>query len=245
MSSPSVVWVVVPFAREANLPLVVANFERQVFTDMKLVIVENGPAVGACARAGIKPDILLTSDAHQSDAKNTALAEIRRRGGGFWTTFDDDDWYGRYHVQEIANHAHRANVVGRGEHFVRLSDGLYLFRREYANRYANSVAGPTISAWTEDTIEFRRFTPGDTPDWCERMRAAGASFWNCDYRHFVYSRHSGKHAWSASDVEVRCAYGDALFFGDVPNDVSEHAANPIRSVPRPTSEEVYNFLDVS
>ena len=154
LRNPKDIWVVVPFYRECNLKTVIENFKRQTFINKRLIIVENGIAIGSCERAGFKPDLLLTSETHQAIAKNTALDEIKRRGGGYWTTFDDDDWYGKHHVQEIVDNAHRAIACGRGEHFVRLSNGLHLFREQCGNRYSDYIAGPTISCWEEDAVTF-------------------------------------------------------------------------------------------
>ena len=107
------IYAIVPFSRPDMLENVKNNFVRQKFLDKKLIIVENGPAIGACKKYNFQPDILLTSDAHQSHAKNTAINELNKRGGGFWTTLDDDDWYGKsLHFSEMINvYAGNGNFV--------------------------------------------------------------------------------------------------------------------------------------
>src|ERR1700731_3615442 len=84
------VWVVVPFSRPENLSRVLENFARQKFPFKKLMLVLNGRALKHWKECHVEVRWaeLLTSDAHQSSAKNTALHEVRRRGGGFTVVMD-------------------------------------------------------------------------------------------------------------------------------------------------------------
>jgi hypothetical protein len=198
---------------------VLENFGRQTFLNKKLVIVENGPAVGACKEANISPDILLTSDAHQSCAKNTGLHEVRKRGGGYCTTYDDDDYYGPRYLEELMEHAGEEDVVGKTSFFMRMSNGnlrLYLDHRENS-AVDDVVLGPTISYWAEDAVEFK-----NTGDWGEDGRFVtdmlnrGAGVYTTSRWNFVAQRRSDvqSHSWTATDDQInQCmARGELAFF---------------------------------
>ncbi len=65
--------VIVPLSRPLMIDNVRDNFERQRYQNKRLVIVQNGPGLCACQRAGFQPDVLIDiSKAHQSTAKNSA-----------------------------------------------------------------------------------------------------------------------------------------------------------------------------
>jgi hypothetical protein len=227
-------WVVVPFARPEMLGNVIRNFQRQTAL-ARLCLVENGPAVGACERAGLVPDLLLTSEAHQATAKNTALEEIRKRGGGLVALWDDDDRYGCGFLEELLEHRRRANVVGKRRHLIRMSRGLYLFDEHNANAPSTWLHGPTCLVRAEECVDFPRVTPNDDGEWCRDMARAGATFYATSVWNYVYERTGTQHVWKASDVVVRHHMGDGLLWD----------GRTWQPAPKPTDREIFSFLAAS
>lgn len=201
--------VVVPFSRPDCLRRTLDNFARQRHPDKRLVLVENGAAVGACARAGVTGVVVLESAPHLSHAKNAGIDWVREHGGGFWTTFDDDDHYGAGYLDLFAQHARRGGVVGAPRHYVQLADGLHLFNRERgAGAFSgDSFHGATLGAWAEESVAFPVVSLGEEAGFCMAMRAAGAKLWSVGPGEYIYRRHGTRHVWRATDVQVRRATG--------------------------------------
>jgi hypothetical protein len=202
------IYAIVPFSRPDMLENVKNNFTRQAFCDKKLVLVENGPGIGTCKKYNFTPDILLTSDAHQSHAKNTAINELNKRGGGFWTTFDDDDWYGKKYISELHENRNKAAIIGKYEIFVQMSDGeLNLFLGAFENAFTEYVHGPTISAMAENSIEFSSANEwGEDGQWVYDMRQLGAHLYSTSRWNFVVQRTPHPHTWEATDDQIRQIY---------------------------------------
>jgi hypothetical protein len=226
------IWVVVPFSRPNMLGNVLGNACRQT-VPFKLVLVENGPAVGTCKRHGIAPALLLTSEPHQAIAKNTALAEIRKRGGGLVALWDDDDYYGAGFLAELVANRRRATVVGKRIHWVELADGLYLFDHESANQPSTLLHGPTVMAQASEIVDFPVVSPSDDRQWCKAMRQAGATMWATSVGEYVYRRTGSNHVWNASDLLVRFQLGDSYRFD----------ADGATFVPGLTDEQIFEALD--
>jgi hypothetical protein len=226
------IWVVVPFSRPDMLGNVLSNACRQT-VPFKLVLVENGPAVGTCKRHGVAPELLLTSEAHQAVAKNTALAEIRKRGGGLVALWDDDDYYGSGFLAELAASKRRATVVGKRIHLVEFADGLYLFDRERADQASTWLHGPTVMAEAADMLDFPLLRVSEDAKWCQAMRAAGATLWATSTGEYVYRRTGARHAWQATDLLARLQLGDGYRID----------ADGATFVPGLTDEQVFEALD--
>lgn len=202
------VWVIVPFSRPENLHHVLANFRRQKFPFKKLCLVENGRALAAAAeprqRERSDAHLLLTSDPHQSAAKNTALHEIRKRGGGFTVVMDDDDWYGPQFLTEAVGYAKTYDVVGKSRHFVSVDGGLWLCNRERAHRQITSLNGGTIGCWAEAAPEYPSVGHGEDVFFCHESERRGMSCFGTDIYHYLYRRASScDHAWRYSAEELR------------------------------------------
>jgi len=201
------VWVIVPFSRPENLPRVLANFARQKFPFKKLVLVANGSAKrlsdGAAPLASWDK-LLLTSDAHQSDAKNIALHEIRKRGGGFTVVMDDDDWYGPQFLTEVVGYARTFDVIGKARHFVSVDGGLWLCSREQRGHKQSWLTGGTIACWAENSPDYPRVSYGEDAEFCTRAERHGMRIFGTDVYHYLYRRESASsHAWNISSEDLR------------------------------------------
>jgi len=208
------VWVIVPFSRPENLHHVLANFRRQKFPFKKLCLVENGRALAAAAEPRQKErfdaHLLLTSDPHQSSAKNTALHEIRQRGGGFTVVMDDDDWYGPQFLTEAAGYARTYDVVGKSRHFVSMDGQLWLCSRERAHRPIASLNGGTIGCWAETAPEYQVTAHGEDIMFCREAERRGMKCFGTDIYHYLYRRESNRdHAWRISAEDLRSYESDS------------------------------------
>ncbi len=196
------VWVIVPFSRPGNAWRVLANFSRQNYPSKKLVLVANGPARNHPMLGGVS--LSLTSDAHQSDAKNTALAEIRKRGGGFTVVMDDDDYYGPNFLTEAAGYAKSYDVIGKARHFMSVDGSLWLCSREQRSRKTSWLTGGTIACWAENAPEYPRVGHGEDAEFCTRAERQGMSIFGTDVYHYLYRRNSfSNHAWHISSEDLR------------------------------------------
>ena len=200
------VWVIVPLSRPENVQNVYENFVRQRFPFKKMVAVANGRAerdsrVQLLERAGA---VVLTCDAHQSSAKNTALAEIRKRGGGFTAVMDDDDWYGPQYLAEVCSYARSYEVIGKSRHFMSVDGALWLCSRERANRETGWLTGGTIACWAEDAAEYTHVRWGEDAAFCHVMKKKGARIRGTDLYHYLYRRESNTdHAWDVDVAKLR------------------------------------------
>jgi hypothetical protein len=182
---------------------VLDNFKRQDFSNKKLVIIENGNAVGTCKKHGVEPDLLLTSGNHQATAKNAGIEAIRERGGGFWATYDDDDYYGPHYLSEMVGYSDKAEIIGKGDFFVRMAGGtLRFFGGIACEEYTRFVHGPTICSWTELPCEFPN--TGDIGEDCalvKNMVEEGGRIWAASKHHFIFHRYpsADHHTWKISD----------------------------------------------
>ncbi len=208
--SPQVtcLWVIVPFRRRAHLPRVLENFSRQRFSEKRLLLIENGAAIGAAKALGTcVPTMVLESREHQSIAKNEALAYIRKQGGGFFTTMDDDDWYGPGYLDELAGYARSYEAIGKLWHFVSLGEGigdplpqLLLCNRRYADQETQWLTGGTISAWAEDAVDFPIVSDAEDIAWSAAMVRRGARIRALSIYHYLYRRSyaGATHTWKGS-----------------------------------------------
>lgn len=181
-------WVLVPFSRPDFLGNVQENFNRQAQEDSKLCLVENGDAVGYCKQVGFTPDLLLSSDAHPSKARNVGLAALRDLDAHF-CCMDDDDWYGPHYQQEHIAFAERGRITGKMTHWVRFEGvGLWLFNRERAGRTVAWVHGATLGGFALDVGDFPVVALGEELALCHAHTAAGGTVQNTSVGHFVYMR---------------------------------------------------------
>lgn len=191
------IWVVVPHSRPEHLRRAIENFERQRFPGKRLLIAANGAASDDqhWINAGCPRDWIQTRE-HQSIAKNEAIAFIKKQGGGFFATMDDDDWYGPGYLDELAGYAKSYDALGKRRHFVSLGDDLtdcapelLLCNRRYADSEdAAWLTGGTISGWAETAVDYPMMKEAEDLSWCDRMHAKGARIRGLSIYHYLYRR---------------------------------------------------------
>lgn len=202
------VWVLVPLSRPENVARVIENFSRQVFANKSLVVVLNGRARDLQPeQAGLSWATVLTSDAHQSIAKNTALEEVRRRGGGFTVVMDDDDWYGPHFLTESCGYARKYDITGKMRHFISVNDReLWLCRREQRLRTNTWLNGGTIACWAETAPQYPILPHGEDSDFVVGAQMGGMKIFSTDIYHYLYRREDQglqAHVWPISGHNLR------------------------------------------
>ena len=194
------IYSVVPFSRPEFFDNMVSCFMHQDCMDRKLIVVENGDAIGTCKKRGFVPNALLTSDKHQSAAKNEGIEWIRKHGGGLWTTWDDDDYYGPKYLSEIVENADKAEVIGKSDIYVRTIAGtLRSFENLGSDSLVSGVHGSTISARAEDCPLFKDTgTFGEDWQFILDYKNMGARCWATSKNNYFLRRHTN-NTWPIGD----------------------------------------------
>jgi glycosyltransferase involved in cell wall biosynthesis len=209
--------VIVPFSRPSQVGHVVACFARQRYQDKRLVVVENGAAVGQWT---LPADAVLTASSGPAEARNVGLDYVRQHGGGGFAMFDDDDYYGPGYLEEVAQALCKgADVVGKAALFVRVQAGLRAVLGGPEHMWCRSLfPGCTLAGWADTACEFPDRRVGEDSAWLLAMIAQGAQMWAGSRFGFCYDRSGVDHALQVEDdVLLRCwARGNAKAydFGD-------------------------------
>jgi hypothetical protein len=195
------IYAIVPFSRPKFLYNVVNNFKHQTLHKKKLIIVENGDAIGCCKKNNFEPDILLTSEKHQSLAKNEALNWIKNHGGGLWATFDDDDYYGPEYLSELDQNSKKACVFGKGSVFVKTTDeDILLLDTGEENKISKFTYAGTIAAYSEVSPFFKIMDYSEDTQFLYDIKH---SVYSSSRFNYVYQRWvDNKHTYPGNDDEL-------------------------------------------
>jgi cellulose synthase/poly-beta-1,6-N-acetylglucosamine synthase-like glycosyltransferase len=232
-------YVVVPLSRPQNIQNVLNNFNNQIYSDKKLVIVENGNAIGTCNKLNIKPDILLKSDKHQSIAKNTALNYLKQIAfNDYWVNMDDDDWYGPDYLNEIYENISHGDVIGKHYHYVEFDSGFYLFNENNHNKLTTKLHGATLCSNIFKAVEFPIVIQGEDHIWCEIMKNKGYLLYATSSKNYIYNRKNieTNHAWVATEVSARMTFGVGKYLGKEINNKNGLVIN------FPSDEEIFRDM---
>lgn len=240
-------WVVAATHREQQLKWILESFKRQTHQNKRLIIVENGPAVGGCARQGIVPDKVVTSEEHAADARNAGVYAVIDEGGGWVCMMDDDDYYGPNYLAEYAIWVQKgiAEVYGKQRHFVGYTkNGLYLYNERNALKYSPVLHGPTFCFRAEEAVYYRRTPAGEEMDWAAQMQSLGFRMFATSIHHFMYLRGGNPedHTWQVEDAwvhETAKCNDYHYWFGDIDLRVVDGVV-PWQPAVKETSGERYN-----
>lgn len=192
--------VIVPTHRgPIEIASIIKYFISQRYPSKRLIIVENGDAIGTCKRHGLYADAVLSSAHSKSEALNVGLEWLRAKGGGPWVGWDDDDYYGPHYLDEVSDHLCKYDLVGKSSLYVKRNDGrLWLVRRE------GWPLGHSFAAWS-DCCDFRTVNRwGEDDLFLQDMIKRGAKLGNMSPDHFVWQRSGdlSKHIWPANDEQM-------------------------------------------
>ncbi len=221
------IFVVVPHHRPKDLRNIIFNLKHQTLSH-KLIIVENGDAVGTTPDIGAT---IITSGKHQSLARNAGLQKVKELGGGYIAFMDSDDFYEPNYLQELYSNTFRATVIGKRIHKVKLSDGkLYLFNKFKSNQLTNLIHGATIFVNSNNCLEFPMTDINEDGEWSVSMKKAGFTLWASSEDNYIYNRCSENHTWNTSDILLRYQLGDCIKL-----DIDE-------VILQPTDDEIFDYL---
>lgn len=188
--------VLCPTHRPHEVSRVVHQFAQQTYPSKRLVMIENGPAVGACLRRGLSADAVLKSGHNKSAAMLAGLQWLRQHGGGAWALWDDDDYYGPSYLEEAITTLPGHDASGKHSIFMRLSNG-----RLWHVERGGPPLGHSFVAWSDCVDPPQTDHVNDDDQWRRAMLAAGASWGVRSDRHFIWNRRNPEeHLWKANDT---------------------------------------------
>lgn len=211
-------YVICPFSKPEHAQNLLGAIRRQRRHGSVFLVVENGPAVGAFPAAeGV---VTLRSGAHQSSAKNAGLDWVRRNGGGRWSVFDCDDYYGPgYLDDQMAALDGGATMAGKAYGslmYVRFEEGLYLDGIRGSSDSGTFLNGGSMSCATSDVPDFPVIPVGEDGEWHKTMIRRGAKTVNTGARHYCYSRVGTGHTWDPGPRPMAAQKRRMHFLGDLP-----------------------------
>lgn len=207
----------VPLSRPEMLPRVRDNLACQRVRP-RVCVVENGRAVGACLAAGFQPDALLSSEPHQSVARNTALEHLQTKvPDSYWVAMDDDDLYGPEYVAEHVGLAKHGTLVGKTTHWVLFEERfLAVFRPWECNGSARHLNGATLGAFVRESPPFPIMGCGEDGAFASAFRARGGKTYHSSSYHTAYCRRGdgrGDHTFQAETLDfIKVMGGEYLSF---------------------------------
>lgn len=247
------VTVIAALSRPYRAAEVLSSFARQSYRGPKrLLVVENGDAVGSVAHLPAAERVeVISSAASSADARNAGLEWAASRGGGVWALLDDDDYYGPGYLEEqiVALLATGADVVGKGWQYVMYPDGLYRLHSDREYRWDDTgLTGGTLCGRESAGLPLFERRADDDIVWCSDVRRAGMRTWATSRYHYCYDRSGpGPRVQTAGPhVSRRALSGEGVgsdYFGLVhPSVVDDPSARPLRVAPPPTSAEILSDL---
>ena len=212
--------VVVAFSRPQNRERVLENFRRQRYRNKRLIVVENGAAVGQWWPAEVGA---ITTARGPSPARNAGLAWVRENGGGPVSFWDDDDYYGPGYLDEVAALLRPGSVVVKFFRYVRWDDGLHYC---LAAEPAYPTCGATLSGFAEELPDWPEVKHEDMM-YAPLLLARGLTIRTSGPRFFVYDRRStAKRECETTQRVYLAALGPALKLGDVPDAAADAPGEP-------------------
>lgn len=133
-----------------------------------------------------------------------ALSE--RASGDLVTKWDDDDWYGVHHLEDLAGAIDDsgADLVGKAAEFVHLETAGLTIRRfaSGAERYSSTLAGGTLMLRTDTLAEIGGWAPA--PRDVDRLlirslRRSGGLVYRTHGFEYLLRRTGAGHTWDVSD----------------------------------------------
>jgi glycosyltransferase involved in cell wall biosynthesis len=185
--------VCIPFSKPQHVGTVLANVARQEVRPRLLVVVENGPGVGAwegAERLTDVPRVVLRAEAHQSVARNAAIRYLRDRGeSGAIAFWDCDDYYGPGYTRELSAAIRPGRLCGKTRVIHIDNQGLF-WSDDYGveNEPCEYLLGATLGMRLEDAAAFPRIQIGEDTIYSHTWRKAGGEVWSTSKLHFCYMR---------------------------------------------------------
>lgn len=216
-------YVICPYSKPEYLDNLLGSFQRQVFRGFKPIIVENGPAVGTFPRE--VGAVILTSEAHQSHAKNEGLRWLRENGDASWSVFDCDDYYGPEYLKSQVAALEGHDMAGKSfgnMMYVMFDDGLYLNGMGNLN-FARHLNGGATSCATANVPNYPIMPAGEDGAWCRLMNGLEARTAHTGPKYYGYNRMGTGHTWDMHTSLKKTM----TFLGQLPIDTINHSPRSI------------------
>jgi glycosyltransferase involved in cell wall biosynthesis len=194
------IYVIVPFHRPHDAPLVLENFRRQTYPRKHLIIVENGAGIGTW-QDGPGVTVLQTSPPGQSLAKNTAIDYIRRIGGTYASVFDSDDYYGPGYLAEQAQWMESYPIVGKNQHFISTDAGMFLLNPYSHSGLYDWCNGGSQTFNVHQVPYFRDQKTGEDVLFCHDTTRAGGQLYISTPYGYLYNRTGVGHTYEEDVIE--------------------------------------------
>jgi hypothetical protein len=196
--------VVMATRRPEDLPNALAMISRQSHRPVEVLVGLHGADFDTDAIESLRT--AETQFFHYDETTN--LGEIlhdltRRCGGELVTKWDDDDWYGRHHLEDLvgALRYSGADLVGKAAEFVFLEDlGVTIRRLSLgAETYSSSLAGGTLilRRGMIDRVGGWPLTPRHVDrGLIERVHRCGGVVYRTHGFEYVLRRRTHDHTWT-------------------------------------------------
>ena len=146
-------------------------------------------------------------------ARNVGISWVRKRDG-FFTIWDDDDYYGPECLSELLKYSGRAEVIGKQECFVQTAAGpMRLFAGKQMTE-VSGINGPLTSAWAADAVDFpEHMSICEDTKWVRTMRERGARVFATSRFHFMVRRFPPEHGhtWTVTDWQMAQSTLDPVY----------------------------------
>ena len=196
--------VVMATRRPEDLPSALAMISRQSHPPVEVLVGLHGDDFDdeAIESLGGADTHFFSYD--QTDNLGDVLQDLSLRcRGEFVTKWDDDDWYGRHHLEDLAAALRYsgADLVGKAAEFVYLEDVGVTVRRLSvgAETYSSSLAGGTLifGRGTLDQVGGWPLTPRHVDrGLIERVHDSGGVVYRTHGFEYVLRRRASDHTWS-------------------------------------------------
>jgi hypothetical protein len=210
-------YIICPFSKPEYAQNLIDGIRRQRRQGSRVVVVENGPAVGSFPR--MEGAVILRSDAHQSAAKNVGLDWVRMGGGGRWSVFDCDDYYGPGYLDDqmtaLDGGADTAGKAYGSLMYIRFEEGIYLDGMKRTSDAAKFLNGGATSCATADVPDFPMTKVGEDGEWHKLMVKRGAKTVNTGAQHYCYNRVGSGHTWDPGAKSMEMQKKRMVFLGDL------------------------------
>lgn len=187
---------------------ILSNFNRQVYPNKHLVIVENGNGNNLALNIVSENITIIKSKPGVSNYINTGIKYIKQTFGNnndWIVKADADDYYGPFYLYKLYNeiNKHKPDYLGRKSIYVKSTDNkLWLLNHTLFH-------GPTLAAKISSCLYFPEVTTyGEDALWCELMDQNNKKSLTIEDPHgFCYQRwNPSDHTWPCTDTEIRTAW---------------------------------------
>lgn len=194
--------VVMATRRPDNVYHALGMIERQSLQPLEVLVGLHGDRFDGPRPGSVPPGVQLYRYGDDSNLGEVLADLTERSRGAVVTKWDDDDWYGRHHLEDLvlAMSYSEAALVGKAAEFVFLEDlGVTIRRMSIgAESYSPSVAGGTLTVTREalDRVGGWPRSPRHVDlGLIERITRSGAAVYRTHGFEYVLRRRSEGHTW--------------------------------------------------